>query len=203
MQASPFINRPAAAPAEFTDAEKRELLSLARQAIMSGLDIGPAPLPVDAPHLQREGACFVTLKKNGELRGCIGTLVAHRSLAADVIQNARNAALRDPRFPPLSAAEFPGTTIAISVLTSPRPLPVKDEAQLLQELRPGEDGLILEDGSHRATFLPSVWEQLPEPELFLAQLRRKAGLPAGYWSPSLRFSRYRSIEFSETDVART
>ena len=194
MPASPFTDR---ATAEFSGAEKRALLALARAAIMAELRGEPAPALPDDPRLLEEGACFVTLKAHGELRGCIGTLAAHRPLADDVRHNARNAAFRDPRFPPLAAAELPGIQLSISVLTPPQPFPVGSEAQLLAALRPGEDGLILEDGGHRATFLPAVWTQLPTPAEFLAHLKRKAGLAVDHWSPTLRVSRYRCIEFSD------
>lgn len=201
MQASPSTERAAGAAATLSPEEQHVLLTLARAAIAAVLHGEPPPALPQIPRLLLEGACFVTLKERGELRGCIGTLTAHRPLAEDVRHNARNAAFRDPRFPPLSAAEFPGIGISISVLTPPRPFAVTDEAQLLHELRSGEDGLILEDGGHRATFLPAVWEQLPAPATFLAHLKRKAGLPVNHWSPTLRFSRYRSIEFSEAGAA--
>jgi len=121
------------------------------------------------PRLHQTGACFVTLESSGSLRGCIGSLNARRPLAEDVLHNARAAAFDDPRFPPLHGAELAGVEISISVLTPPEPFPVKNEADLLQSLRPGVDGLLLEDGAYRATFLPSVWEQLPTPAAFLAQ----------------------------------
>jgi len=140
---------------------------------------------------------FVTLKKSGALRGCIGTLEADDPLAIAVAKCAVGAALRDPRFPPLEVAELHGVRISISVLERPRPLAVMDREELLATLRPGQDGLLLESGRHRATFLPQVWEQLPEPEQFFAHLLKKAGLAADHWSDELRFQRYGSTNFSE------
>lgn len=201
MPASSFTDPHAASAAgsagEFSSAEKQQLLELARAAIASQLAGKPAPALPENPRLHQAGACFVTLESSGSLRGCIGSLEARRPLVEDVLHNARAAAFEDPRFPPLSHAELPGVEISISVLTPPEAFPVKNETDLLQLLRPGVDGLLLEDGACRATFLPSVWEQLPAPAIFLAQLKRKAGLPTHYWSPTIRFSRYRTIEFSE------
>lgn len=122
------------------------------------------------------GASFVTLKQAGRLRGCIGTLAAHRALRDDVAANALAAALRDPRFAPLSRTELPHTDVEISVLSAPRALPFKDEGDFFRQLQPGIDGLIIEHQGRRATFLPSVWEQLPEAGLFMQELRRKAGI---------------------------
>ena len=113
----------------------------------------------------------------------------------DVAENAFAAAFRDPRFPPLRPDEYPRLEYHISILNPPEPMTVTSEADLLQQLRPGVDGLVLIEGARRATFLPSVWEQLPDPRQFLAHLKMKAGLPADYWSDSLRFERYTVEEF--------
>lgn len=170
-----------------------QLLELAWQSIRHAVEQA-SPLPLrseDCPATLREdGACFVTLRRGGELRGCIGSLQAHRPLCQDVVHNAYAAALEDPRFMPLRAEELDGLELHISLLGPSEPLEVANEAALLKALRPGVDGLILEDGPHRATFLPSVWEQLPEPVQFLQQLKRKAGLPADHWSATMRFARY-------------
>ncbi len=178
---------------------RRRLLRVAAASIAHGLETG-RPLPVDPaeypPALRVPGAAFVTLHLHGRLRGCIGSLEARRPLVVDVAENAYAAAFRDPRFPPLLAAEFPQVEIEISRLTPAEPLTVSSEAELLQRLQPGVDGLILEEGAHRATFLPAVWETLPDPREFLAQLRVKAGLPPDYWSPTLRLYRYRTEAFS-------
>ena len=152
------------------------------------------------PHswLDTPGAAFVTLTQHGALRGCIGSLTAYRPLREDVAANAVNAALRDPRFPPLTAQELPETHIEVSVLSDPEPYPFTDRADALSRLRPGVDGLTLEYGSHRGTFLPQVWESLPEPDDFLNHLVRKAGLPAGWWDDDARLSRYTVTAFDQT-----
>ncbi len=159
------------------------LLPLARAAIARHL--GPdEPAAPDAPWLDAPGACFVTLTSGrapgGALRGCIGSLEARRPLREDVEANAVAAACRDPRFPPLGRAELDDVVVEVSVLSAPTALPAVDEPELLARLRPGVDGVILSVPGHRATFLPQVWDQLPDPAEFLSHLRRKAGLPAGY-----------------------
>lgn len=178
--------------------ERRALVELARAAIAAGRDapwLGPdlAGLP---PTLTAPAASFVTLHRHGELRGCIGSLEAHRPLAEDVAGNARAAAFMDPRFPPVARDELPELELEISVLSPLAPLGVASEAELLAALRPGVDGLVLVDGARRATFLPAVWRQLPEPRQFLAHLKHKAGLPADHWSPAIHFLRYTVEEFA-------
>lgn len=179
--------------------ERRALLDVARASIHHGLLHGRA-LPVTAgdypPALQATAATFVTLQIDGDLRGCIGTLEAYRPLVSDVAANAWAAAFRDSRFPPLAPAEEKLLALHISVLTTPQSFAVHDEADLLAKLRPGVDGLVLADGMHRATFLPSVWEQLPDPRDFVAHLKRKAGLPVRHWSETMRVERYEVEEFS-------
>lgn len=178
--------------------DRRSLRELARDAIAHGLAHG-APLPVDlatlSPALRARRASFVTLTETGVLRGCIGALEARLPLAEDVALHAYAAAFEDPRFPPLRPEEAPMIDIHISVLAPPEPLPATSEQEALAALRPGEDGLILEEDGRRATFLPSVWASLPRPADFLRQLKLKAGLPADYWSPRLRLQRYRVEEF--------
>jgi len=137
-------------------------------------------------------ATFVTLQKQGELRGCIGRLEAARPLAEDIAGNAYSAAFEDPRFQPLHESELDGLEIHLSLLTPSEPLAFTSEQDLLDQLRPGEDGLILAEGSRRGTFLPSVWEQLTTPRQFLEHLKLKAGLPASYWSNSIKAWRYRA-----------
>jgi len=161
---------------------------------------GSDPLGGENPHpwLDAPGAAFVTLTQQGALRGCIGSLTAYRSLREDVAANAVNAAVRDPRFPPLTAAELPDTHIEVSVLSASEPYPFTDRADALSRLRPGVDGLTLEYGSHRGTFLPQVWDSLSTPDEFLAHLVRKAGLPAGWWDDDARLSRYSVKAFEET-----
>jgi len=180
----------------FTDEEKRSLLGIAIQSIRYGLQHNAA-LPVEvsdySPQLQADAASFVTLNLHKQLRGCIGTLEAHQPLIRDVAEHAYAAAFSDPRFTPVSAAEIDQLEIHISILTPGEPINFDNEADLLKQLQPGVDGLILQDSSHRATFLPSVWEQLEEPDAFLSHLKRKAGWPAGYWSDDIRAFRYRAI----------
>lgn len=182
----------------FAPDRRRDLLQLGVAAIEGGL-AGHKPVPAGreslAPELGTWRASFVTLERNGALRGCIGSLNATGPLADDVARNAWNAAFADPRFGPLQRAEMQGLEIHVSALTPPVPFPVRDEADLLARLRPGSDGLILADGRHRATFLPAVWEDLPEPRAFVDALRRKAGLAAGHWSDTLRFERYATESF--------
>ncbi len=172
---------------------KTQLLKIARQSIRYGLEHGK-PLPIQCqdhdPELQQIGASFVTLQKQGALRGCIGSLEAREPLVEDVARNAFNAAFRDPRFPPVSESELPLLDIHISILSTPEPVDFSSEADLISQLRPFVDGLVLSDGFHRGTFLPSVWEQLPEPEQFLQHLKVKAGLPPDYWSNTLKVERY-------------
>lgn len=177
---------------------QRQLLDLAEASLRHGLDYGRPPEPDTArlpSPLREPGASFVTLKSHGELRGCIGSLSAHRPLALDVTHNAYAAAFSDPRFPPLREHELEGLEIHISILGPAEPVTFTSEAALLAQLRPGIDGLVLEEGLRRGTFLPSVWEQLPRPELFLRHLKQKAGLPADYWSETLQVSRYTTESF--------
>ncbi len=178
------------------DAQKQQLLAIARKAIAHGLATG-RPLPVkpeDYPTpLQQRRATFVTLHQHGQLRGCIGTLEAVKPLVLDIADNAFAAAFHDPRFPPLAATEWAGLDIHLSLLTPAEPMAFSSEQALLKQLKPGIDGLVLEDGHRRATFLPSVWKQLPEPKQFLRQLKQKAGLPADYWSDSLKVYRYQAL----------
>ncbi|MDX1593571.1 MAG: AmmeMemoRadiSam system protein A [Gammaproteobacteria bacterium] len=178
--------------------ERRELLALARASIAHGLAHGEPlrPDPEGYPEiLLARRACFVTLHLDGLLRGCIGSLEARRPLVEDVAGNAYAAAFRDPRFPPVTEDEAPRLELEISVLSPPEPMRCGSEAELLAQLRPGVDGLVLADLGRSGTFLPSVWEQLPEPRDFLAHLKRKAGLPADYWSASLTVSRYTTERF--------
>ncbi|MBI3150356.1 MAG: AmmeMemoRadiSam system protein A [Betaproteobacteria bacterium] len=182
-----------------TEGLGQALLGLARNAI-AGEFGQPARKVAEHPALHEPGATFVTLTQAGHLRGCIGTLEASRSLAEDVAYNARAAAFRDPRFAPLAAAEWPGTRVEVSLLSATEPLRFGSEAELLAQLRPGEDGLILQWGHHRATFLPQVWETLTEPRQFLMELKRKAGLPQDFWEPGLGVSRYGVAKWREAET---
>jgi MEMO1 family protein len=171
------------------------LLSIASGSIANQLLGEPRP-QFAAPWLQQSGATFVTLMKNGELRGCIGSLQPARALAADVAENALGAAFRDPRFPALTAAEWPQCSVEVSLLSSAKPIRFADEADLLEQIRPGEDGIILEADGKRATFLPQVWESVPDKRAFLDQLLRKAGLPKETRFTRCKISRYRVVKFN-------
>lgn len=174
-----------------SSSQRQRLLDVARESIRHGLAHGkPSPVRDEDAALLQPGASFVTLNLHDELRGCVGSLQAHQALVKDVAQNAFSAAFRDSRFPPLTAREFDALDLHISILSPSEPLHFSSEADLLRQLRPGIDGLVLSDGHHRGTFLPQVWEQLPEPAEFLAHLKRKAGLPVNYWSPTLQVERY-------------
>jgi uncharacterized protein len=177
------------------------LLRVASDSIAHGLSNGiPTNVDVaDFPHLlQEKAASFVTLKRNGSLRGCIGTLQAIRPLVEDVSENAYAAAFSDPRFPPLSSREFSAIDVSISILSDPEPVVFKSEHDLIDQLRVGIDGLILEEGNQRGTFLPTVWEALPDPVFFFRQLKIKAGLNPEYWSTTLRVFRYHTETIEQT-----
>ena len=145
------------------------------------------------------GAAFVTLTIDGRLRGCIGSLEAHRPLLTDVHENAKAAAFADPRFPPLTREEFARVRIEVSVLSPPQPLPVKDRNDARARLRPGIDGVVLRAQGRRATFLPQVWQDLPDPDVFLGHLLRKAGLREDYWGPDVRLERYTVTAYHEDE----
>ena len=176
----------------YTIEERATLLDLARSSIEAGLQGGRLEVILldHAPALREHRASFVTLQRGGRLRGCIGTLAARRALVVEVAEMAQAAAFRDPRFAPLSHAEFADLEYHISVLGVPEPLPVTGEDDLLAQLRPGIDGLMLREGELGSTFLPSVWEQLPDPREFLRRLKIKAGLGADHWSAQIVVSRY-------------
>jgi len=191
---------------ELTVAERQRLLVIARDSMRAGScdSDDEAPLHDDlTPALQERRAVFVTLTRDARLRGCIGTLEPVAPLARAVADSAHSAAFRDPRFPPMRLEELEKITIEISVLTPTRPLAAASREILLDRLRPGVDGLLLQDGRHRSTFLPKVWEQLPDPRDFLAQLLAKAGLPADHWSPSLQLHRYGALTFGDQGCLQT
>jgi AmmeMemoRadiSam system protein A len=183
-----------------TPALQAQLLTLARAAIDAGLNGGdPLRLKVEdySPSLSEPAACFVTLTRNGALRGCIGTLEARESLVEAVAYYAYQAAFGDPRFPVLEADELKLLRIEISVLGPQQLLNVASEEQLLDLLRPGRDGLIIKEGALQATFLPQVWEVLPNPQAFVRALKCKAGLAPDYWSAETQCFRYQVESFSE------
>jgi len=181
----------------FGDTHGRTLLDIARNSIEGALGVSsPERLP-DESWLKPARASFVTLTQNGGLRGCIGSLEAHRPLGEDVSHNARAAALSDPRFPPLAREELAGTRIEVSLLSTPKLIAFADHADLIAQLRPGEDGLILECGAARGTFLPQVWDSLPDQEQFVAELKRKAGLSPEVSTAKCRIQRYRVLKWKE------
>lgn len=181
------------------------LLNVAVSSIANGLNTG-SPRRVNRnavdPVLSENGACFVTLKKDGRLRGCIGSPEAHQPLIDDIAQNAFRAAFKDPRFPPLESSELSSLSLSISILSPQSEMNIKDEADLLAQLRPGEDGLVIADGGRRALFLPSVWTQLPDRTTFLQHLKKKAGLPIGHWSPGFRAWRFSAHEIIQPMLTR-
>ena len=173
------------------------LIEIARGAIANGLGLSSVPVRRShLPWLLQAGATFVTLRKDGQLRGCIGSLSAARPLGQDVASNARAAAFEDPRFRKLTREEWPHCEVEVSLLSTPKPIHFADEADLLQQIRPGEDGLILECDGKRATFLPQVWESLPGTRSFLRELLKKAGLPEDTRLARCRISRYRVRKFA-------
>jgi AmmeMemoRadiSam system protein A len=185
-----------------TSEDRATLLRVARQSIEHGLRHG-RPMRVDpadfAEPLRPIRATFVTLQLAGKLRGCIGTLEAREPLVIDVAEHSYAAAFEDPRFEPLSIDEFPELEVHISILSPAEPIRFDSEKDLLAQLQPGIDGLILRLGHRRATFLPSVWESLREPGQFLAHLKQKAGLAPDSWSDRMEFERYGTDSFGETE----
>jgi len=184
--------------AESADVRGPVLLSLARAAIG---DIFGVAYPVNERHgfLRESGATFVTLTRHGRLRGCVGSLEARRTLLEDVQANAKAAAFLDPRFEPLTRTEFATTRIEVSVLSASEPLEFGSEAEALARIRPGVDGLVLEHAGKRGTFLPQVWDSLPEPAAFLRELKLKAGLEPTFWADDLRLLRYSVAKFREIE----
>jgi AmmeMemoRadiSam system protein A len=190
--------REASEPARLGRHERGIALTVARGAIRAAILGEPAPRlgpDVRSGALGETRGCFVTLEKAGQLRGCIGSLEPHRALIEDIAENARAAALRDPRFVPVAAHELDSLELSISVLGAPEPIHFASENDLLGQIRPGIDGLILRDGEHRATFLPAVWDRLTDPHRFLCELKRKAGLPLDHWSDTLLVYRYTTKSF--------
>ena len=178
--------------------DQKVCLQIARESIKHGLQKGSAIQIITGDYsseLQENFASFVTLHKNGELRGCIGALEAYQPLVNDIAEHAYSAAFQDPRFPPLQEDEYELLDIEISVLGKAEPISFENEEDLLQQIRPSIDGLILEFGYNRGTFLPSVWEQLPDKEDFLKHLKMKAGLSSGWWDNTAKISRYETFSF--------
>lgn len=201
---------PRSVPSNRTDAQQAEpragvpwpddagavLLPLARFAIAERLGIR-AEEPLHAGWLDEHGASFVTLHTRGRLRGCIGTISAYRSIADDVRSNARHAAFLDPRFSAVTAGEYAALDLEVSLLSPPEPLACRSDDELLSQLRPGIDGVLLEAGDRRGTFLPQVWDQLPDPRDFLTHLKAKARLDREPWGSDWTVSRYTVTSWSE------
>lgn len=182
----------------FDTDQGQTLLHLARAAIAGKLGFLSPDLPRTG-WLETPGATFVTLTLHGQLRGCIGSLEAHRPLIEDVCHNAVAAAFQDPRFDPLSKEEFANVLIDVSLLSRPEPIRFSSEQDALAQLHPGKDGVILAYDSQRATFLPQVWAQLPDPQVFIAHLKKKAGLTEDFWSKDIKLSRYTVEKWQEGD----
>ena len=176
------------------------LLRLARAAIATELGISHFASD-DSSWLKQHAACFITVTQGGKLRGCIGTLRPHRPLGEDARANAVAAAFRDPRFKPLTAGEFDGISLEISVLSALEPLAFNDEQDALRQLRAGIDGIVFEYGHHSSTFLPQVWETMKDAMEFLTHLKYKAGLPPDFWDRDVRLARYTATKWRERDDA--
>ncbi len=176
------------------------LIARARWAISHELGLSAADPPAHPAFAERV-ACFVTLTRDGRLRGCIGSLQPQRPLGADIDHNAVAAAMSDHRFEPMTASEWPSVKVEVSVLSRPEFMEFKSEQQVLDRLRPGRDGVIFFEGCRRATFLPQVWAQLPDPREFLGHLKQKAGLPAGHWSGNVMIATYQVEKFVEDEHA--
>lgn len=175
------------------------LLPIARNAISEALGKPIEAVDESQPWLHEKGASFVTLTMHQHLRGCIGSLEAHRPLLLDVKANAYAAAFRDPRFSPLTLAELDATEIEVSLLSPQQPIAFKNEADALEQLQPHVDGIVFQYGRYRSTFLPQVWEQLSDPKTFMAHLKHKAGLHPDFWHDEIQLYRYAVTKFKEKD----
>ncbi len=173
-----------------------DLVQLAKSAIQYGLETGQVmPAPQTGPEiLFQPGAVFVTLKRQGNLRGCVGSIMARRPLGVDIVENAFHSAFHDNRFPPLTLAEFGDISLSVTVITPSEPMTFSSEAQFIAQLRPNLDGLRIEDQGRQALFIPSVWQSLPKPKDFVAHLKLKAGLTADHWSPTFQAWRFQAVE---------
>ena len=200
---SPKTDRFAERTRELLGRHGRTLMRLAAASIEHGLAHG-TPVPLDgrrfAAELLRPGASFVSLHRKDQLRGCIGSFVAHRPLVADVAVNGFSAAFKDPRFSPLDADELDEIELSLSLLSAPVPIVFSGEADLLSKLRPDVDGVIVEDSGRRALFLPVVWKALPKPRDFLTRLKIKAGLATDHWSEAFKAWRFVAEEISASSL---
>ncbi len=182
--------------------EKRLLLQVAHDSILHGLRYaGQLPVKLERfpPALQEKRGSFVSLFINQRMRGCIGSLKASQPLAANVAENAYNAAFRDPRYAPLSPLEAQRVDIHVAVLGDLHPIEFEDEESLLNQMESGT-GIVFNAGPRRSTFLPSVWKQFASPTEFLRQLKQAAGLPRNYWGDDVSVQYYRIEEFNEASL---
>jgi AmmeMemoRadiSam system protein A len=189
-------------PRLFSAAQHDDMLHLARStlnAVRNKSANDPTPRTKDDPLLEQPRGCFVTLKLHGRLRGCMGNITPSEPLAKAIVSNTRLAALRDPRFEPVSRAEIPEIEIEISVLTQPTPVAFESSEELLEKITPGKDGILLQIGNKSATYLPQVWEQLPDKVEFFNSLAEKAGCPAAAWhDKNTKVFTYQVESFKET-----
>ena len=195
-----FMNNPIPHTAH-TDAA-RTLLPIARASIASQLG-KTHPADESALWLREQGASFITLQLQNKLRGCIGSLRAHRPLLDDIKANALAAAFRDPRFKPLTAVEYEHIEVEVSLLSALSAMSFTDETSALAQLKPQVHGVIFEYGHHHSTFLPQVWENFSDPAMFLAHLKQKAGLPPNFWESGVRLYTYTVTKFSESQSSQT
>ena len=172
------------------------LLNLCRNVILSKFN-RTTLYTGHAPVFNQLGACFVTLKKNNNLRGCIGSIIAHQPLINDIVEHSKDAAFRDPRFNPVEQNEVDSLTIDISILSEPEPMKFKDEQNLLEQIVPFRDGIIIKDKNRQAVYLPSVWEDLPDKVMFLNSLKMKAGLPPEHFSDTFEAYRFSTVYIEE------
>ena len=181
-----------------SEASRNTIKLIAKESIQKGFTTQHALKTNNSdfpPDLQEIKSSFVTLNINNQLRGCIGHLQASQTLIQDIADNAFSAAFRDPRFPPLSANEFPDLQYHFSILNPPENFPVSSEHDLLSRIQPGVDGIVFHYQHHQSTFLPSVWSSLKTPEEFMHHLKLKAGLKGDFWHPDVRIERYTVEEF--------
>lgn len=187
---------------ELTQKYGVEIIGLARLSIEYGLNKGKVfPIEVEyfPEEMQEEGASFVTIEKKGELRGCIGSIMAYRPLSLDIVENAYASAFRDNRFSPLSSSEIKDIMVSVSILTPSQVINFTNEADLLSQLKPNVDGVVIEDNGKRAVFLPVVWEHFDNKQDFLSHLKMKAGLAPDYFSKTFKASRFLSISIKQSD----
>jgi AmmeMemoRadiSam system protein A len=186
---------------ESSEIKGNVLLEIARAVISQALGKSVNEVNVNYPWIKEKGASFVTLTKNQELRGCIGSVEAYRPLIEDIEANAFAAAFRDPRFPPLTLDELDLVTIEVSLLSPLQPISYSNEQDALSQLRAGVDGVVFEFRHYRSTFLPQVWEQLQEPSIFMAHLKQKAGLDPDFWDDEIKLYRYTVSKWKENHMS--